>query len=72
MWSTLRLRSDPDTDWEPSGATKREDKLVPLELKVLGALRVLGRSWVFGDVCEATGMGETTMREFFKKWTSSK
>ncbi|XRB24375.1 hypothetical protein RI054_38g142310 [Pseudoscourfieldia marina] len=29
---------------------------VPLELKVLGYLRVLGRGWYFDDVAEATGI----------------
>ena len=38
---------------------------VPLSLLVLGALRVLGRSWVFDDVEEATGVSTETHRKFF-------
>ena len=38
---------------------------VPLELKVLGYLRVLGRGWYFDDVAESTGMSEETARVSF-------
>ena len=30
-----------------------------------GVLRILGRNWCFDDVAEATGMGETTVRNMF-------
>jgi hypothetical protein len=63
------LRSDSGMEWESRDATGLVGRVVPLELKVLGALRIMGRSWVFDDVSEVTGMGETTMRVFFEKWT---
>jgi hypothetical protein len=40
----------------------------PLELKVLGFLRVLGRGWAFDDVAEATDMSEETHRRFFHEF----
>ena len=37
----------------------------PVEVKLLGVLRILGRDWCFDDIAEATGMSETTAREKF-------
>lgn len=38
---------------------------VPLELKILGILRILGRSWCLDDVNEASGISESTMCRIF-------
>ena len=43
-------------------------KSYSLELKVLGALRVLGRGICFDDVAELTNMSAETHRVFFKKF----
>lgn len=40
-------------------------KGVPIELKILGVLRILGRGWCIDDVCESSGISEETMRSFF-------
>ena len=39
--------------------------ICPVEIKLLGVLRILGRNWCFDDVAEATGMGESTVRVMF-------
>ena len=44
-------------------------KICPIEIKLLGVLRILGRNWSFDDVAEATGMGETTVRRSFMQFT---
>jgi hypothetical protein len=44
---------------------------VPIELKLLGALRILGRGWCFGDVAEATGMSEETACTSFLKFCTN-
>ena len=54
---------------EKQGATKRP--VVPLELKFLGVLRVLGRATEFDGITELSGISEETMRAFFHsfcKW----
>lgn len=38
---------------------------VPMALKVLGVLRILGRAFYFDDVAEVTRMGERTIGAFF-------
>ena len=38
---------------------------VPIELKILGILRMLGRGWCIDDVCESSGISEETMRSSF-------
>lgn len=40
---------------------------IPLELKILAALRVLGRALTFDDVAEFTNASANTMRTFFYK-----
>ena len=39
--------------------------ICPIEIKLLAVLRILGRSWNFDDIAEATLMGETTARRAF-------
>jgi DDE superfamily endonuclease len=46
----------------------------PLPLLLLGALRILGRSWTFCDVQESTGISRENVRQFFHvfiKWGGS-
>lgn len=38
---------------------------IPLELKLLGVLRILGRNWCLDDVNEACGISEREMDRFF-------
>lgn len=38
---------------------------VPLELKILGILRMLGRGWCLDDISECSGISEETMRRSF-------
>ena len=45
--------------------------ICPIEIKLLGVLRILGRNWTFDDVAEATGMGETTVRRAFMQFTKN-
>lgn len=40
----------------------------PIELKILGVLRVLGRGWVFDDLEEITGLKRETHRKFFHEF----
>ena len=54
---------------EKQDAAKRP--VVPLKLKVLGVLRVLGRATEFDGITELSGISEETMRAFFHsfcKW----
>ena len=48
----------------------------PLELLVLGVLRVLGRHFTFDDIAEATRLSESTCRVFFhefcRHWSEEK
>ena len=39
--------------------------ICPIEIKLLGVLRIIGRNWCFDDVAEAAGMGEMTVHEMF-------
>ena len=39
--------------------------VIPLELKILGVLRILGRGWCLDDVKESSGISEAAMCEFF-------
>ena len=41
---------------------------VPLELKILGVLRVLGRSTVFDGINELSGIGVSTFHSFFHRF----
>ena len=66
----LDLRNDPAENWERYDATGRKDALVPLELYLLCALRVLGRGEVFDTIAELSMVGETSIRVFFHKYTS--
>ena len=43
----------------------------PIELKLMGVLRMLGRAWICDDVAEATGMGESTVRLAFRTFTEN-
>jgi len=52
--------------WKSCDATGRPSS--PIELLVLGVLRVLGRGWTFDDLDEATAVGEETHRQFFHKF----
>jgi hypothetical protein len=49
--------------WQKSDATKTPS--APLSLLLLGALRILGRSWTFCDVYKATGISTENVRQFF-------
>lgn len=40
-------------------------KAIPLELKILSTLRILGRGSVFDDAHEGSGMSEESCRSFF-------
>ena len=42
--------------------------VIPLELKMLGVLRILGRGWCLDDVTECSGISETTMQIFFHEF----
>ena len=44
---------------------------IPLELLVLGALRVLGRGWCFDDVEEASAVSCETHRKFFHRFVAA-
>jgi len=52
---------------EPSNP-KREFLYVPLELKILGALRVLGRGAVLDDIAEITFASESVLEDFFRQF----
>ena len=41
---------------------------IPLELKILGVLRIIGRNWCLDDVCEASIISERTMSRFFHEF----
>jgi Plant transposon protein len=43
-------------------------QVCPVEIKLLGVLRMLGRNWCADDVAEATGMGESTVRTAFNSF----
>jgi hypothetical protein len=43
-------------------------QICPVEIKLLGVLRMLGRNWCADDVAEATGMGESTVRTAFNSF----
>jgi len=45
-------------------------QVIPLELKMLGVLRILGRGWCLDDVTECSGIAETTMSVFFHEFCS--
>lgn len=40
-------------------------RAAPVELKILGILRILGRGWCMDDVSESTGISEETIRRSF-------
>jgi hypothetical protein len=42
----------------------------PLELKILSALRYLGRGWTFNELAEAPAIAGHTMRPFFMDFIS--
>lgn len=46
-------------------------EICPIEIKLLGVLRILGRNWCFDDIAEATGMGESTVRKSFIAFTEN-
>jgi DDE superfamily endonuclease len=55
--------------WQRSDATNIPS--APLSLLLLGVLRILGRSWTFCDVHEATGISGENVRQYFHvfiKW----
>lgn len=62
------VRSHPDFVEHDNRADALGILAVPLNLKVLGALRILARSSTFDEVNELTNMGEETMRAFFHKF----
>jgi hypothetical protein len=41
---------------------------IPLELLILGVLRILTRNWVYDDIMEQINISETAMRSFFEKF----
>jgi DDE superfamily endonuclease len=58
--------------WQRRDATNVPS--APLPLLLLGALRILGRSWTFCDVQESTGISRENVRQFFHvfiKWGGS-
>ena len=63
------LREDVEGNWGGRDATRLSERVVPLELKLMGALRVLGRGEMFDTISELAGFGETTVRAFFHKFT---
>jgi hypothetical protein len=63
------LKSDTDGGWDNKDATGLEGRKVPLEIKLLAALRALGRGEVFDTLAEITFVSEDTLRLFFHKWT---
>ena len=40
-------------------------RAAPVELKILGILRIFGRGWCMDDVSESTGISEETIRRSF-------
>ena len=42
--------------------------VIPLELKILGVLRILGRGWCLDDVKESSGISVGAMCEFFRQF----
>ena len=63
------LQSDTDGGWDNKDSTGLESRKVPLEIKLLAALRALGRGEVFDTLAEITFVSEDTLRLFFHKWT---
>ena len=58
-----------ENKWFPEATNPKRAKLyVPLELKILGALRVLGRGSVFDDIAEITFASESLHEEFFHQF----
>lgn len=45
---------------------ERSNSMIPVEIKVLVSLRILGRGSVADDIVEYTGLGETTVYHIFK------
>lgn len=64
------LRDDVTGAWDQVDATRLASRRVPLELKVLSALRALGRGEVFDTLEELTLVSESTLRVFYHKWTA--
>ena len=42
---------------------------IPFDIRILGALRYLGRGWTFDDLFESTGVSEEIHRQFLKDFT---
>ena len=63
------MREGEAAGWEALDATKKVGRSAPLPLKLMSALRAIGRSFTFDDVRDVTGMGETTARVFRERWT---
>ena len=63
------LRYVRDKKWFSEGTDAFKRPCAPLELKMLGYLRVIGRGWAFDDVAEATEISEETHRLFFHKFS---
>ena len=64
LTNTIRnLDADKGKFWPDDQPRSR-----PLELLVLGSLRMMSRCWTLDDVHEATFISTTTMHSFFKKF----
>lgn len=55
----------PESERDTDIAGRRS---IPLELKILGVLRIIGRNWCLDDVCEASLISERTMSRFFHEF----
>jgi len=67
-----RIKSD---NWFPQGPGSRKPsatgKVTPVELFVLGVLKVLGRSYFFYDLSGPTGVSREAHRAFFHMYDTS-
>ena len=64
------MRNSKAFDKDDAGADVTGEKSISLELKVVGALRILARSSTFDEIRELSGISIQTMSSFFKKFVA--
>jgi len=62
------VRITLERNWFPTGKRARRQDMVPLELKILGVLSVLGRGVSFDQIAECTHSSEDIHRVFFHRF----